>query len=34
MDDWQKNLVEKKRRKAITKINYENHVFRYINIHS
>jgi hypothetical protein len=26
MDDWQINLVEKKRRKGITKINKENHV--------
>ena len=26
MDDWQVNLVEKKRKKAITKMNYENHV--------
>jgi hypothetical protein len=26
MDDWQKNLVEKKRRKAITKMNKEDHV--------
>jgi hypothetical protein len=25
-DDWQKNLVEKKRKKAITKLNFENYV--------
>jgi hypothetical protein len=26
MDDWQKNLINKKRKKAITKHNFENYV--------